>query len=236
MAVGHNGAQQRAGKLLLPVLLCAVVISLLGCTGNGAGGAASTVAGPATSDPTEAALLAELDRKFENPQAHYELARLYHKSQNWTRAEYRYNQALSFEPANKPAQAGLVKMYIDRGEPASGEQFANSYLRQAANSVNESLKLAAEFQKVGLDDYAFRGLRQALEVGPDSFEANKQMGLYYLSKKDSAKAKQYLVRSFELNPRQPDVAMELGRLGVVVELPKGTDEQAAPKQETKSQS
>jgi tetratricopeptide (TPR) repeat protein len=232
----HNGARTLAGKRLLPVLLCAIAISMLGCSEMGPARPGSTVAGTVTSDPAEAALLAELDRRFDNPQAHYELARLYHKSQNWTKAEYRYNQALSLEPANKPAQAGLIKMYIDRGDPASGEQFANSYLRQAASSVDESLRLAAEFQKVGLDDYTFRGLRQALEAGPDSFEANKQMGFYYLAKKDQAKAKQYLVRSFEINPRQPDVAIELGRLGVVVELPKTPDEQAAPQQATKSQS
>ena len=74
-------------------------------------------------------LLAELDKKYENPQVHYELARLYHKSQNWIKAECYYNQAISFDPANRAAQAGLVKMFIDRGETAKAEQFANSYIR-----------------------------------------------------------------------------------------------------------
>jgi hypothetical protein len=55
------------------------------------------------------------------------------------------------------------------------------------------------------------------------------MGLYYLGKGDTAQAKQYLVRSFEINPRQPDVAGALGRLGVVVELPPMAPDQAAPK-------
>jgi tetratricopeptide (TPR) repeat protein len=185
--------------------------------------------GTVPADENEARLLAELDRKFENPQAHYELARLYHKSQNWSKAERQYNYAIMFQPGNKAAQAGLVKMYLDRGDTAQGEQFANSYLRQAGGSTTETLRLAAEFQKLGMDDFAFRGLQQALAAAPNSFEANRDMGLYYLGTNDVVKAKQYLERSFDINPRQPDVAGALGRLGVVVEVPSTSSDQAAPK-------
>ena len=79
--------------------------------------------------------------------------------------------------------------------------------------------MAWQFEQLGLDAYALRGFRQAIDVAPDSSEANKQVGFYYLGKGDTAKAKQYLMRSFELNARQPDVAGALGRLGVVVEAP-----------------
>jgi tetratricopeptide (TPR) repeat protein len=171
------------------------------------------------SDKTEAQLLAELDKKFENPQAHYELARLYHRSQNWNKAEYHYNVALGFQPANRAAQAGMVKMYLDRGQTAQAEQFANAYIRQAATAVSETLRLGWEFEQLGLDAYALRCFRQALDAAPDSYEANRQIGFYYLGKGDQAQAKQYLMRSFQLNPRQPDVAGALGRLGVVVQTP-----------------
>lgn len=175
--------------------------------------------GTVPSEKTETELLAELDRKFENPGAHYELARLYHKSQQWTKAEYHYNVALGFDPAHRAAQAGLVKMFADRGEAAKAEQYANGYIRQAAPFVTETLRLGWEFEKLDLDAYAERCFRQALDRAPDSDEANKQAGFYYLGKGDSVKAKQYLLRSFELNPRQADVANALGRLGVVVETP-----------------
>jgi len=176
-------------------------------------------AGTPPSDKTETQLLADLNTKFENPQAHYELARVYHKSQNWTKAEYHYNIALGFDPANRAAQAGLVKLFIDRGDKAKAEQEANSYIRQASISVTETLRLGWEFEQLGMDDYALRCYRQAIAAAPDSDAANKQIGLYYLGKGDSANAKQYLMRSFELNPRQPDVAGALGRLGVVVQTP-----------------
>lgn len=220
MTVRHKGTKLAAGSLALCVLLGSALFALWGCEGGDVRPVPPVDQQGSAVSRTETELLAELDRKFENPQAHYELARLYHRSQNWQKAEYHYNVALGFDPAYKAAQAGMVKMFFDRGEPAKAEQYASSYLRQAAVSVTETLRLAQEFEQVGLEDYALRGYRQAIDAAPDSAEANKQIGFYYLRRGDEAQAKQYLTRSFELNPRQPDVAGALGRLGVVVEAPK----------------
>lgn len=217
-----------ARKILLHVLLGIALFAVWGC-GDGVrtgGPVDSTPTIP--SDKTEAQLLAELDKKFENPQAHYELARLYHRSQNWNKAEYHYNVALGFEPANRAAQAGVVKMNLDRGQTAQAEQFANSYIRQASGAVSEMLRLGWEFEQLGLDAYALRSFRQALDAAPDSPEANRQIGFYYLGKGDQAQAKQYLMRSFQLNPRQPDVAGALGRLGVVVQSPVPVEPEPTP--------
>lgn len=212
----HRGVKPMASKWLPGALLAFVLLALCGCDG---GSGPSSRVGTAPQERTEADLLAELNGKFENPQVHYELARLHHKSQNWEKADYYYNLSLEFDPAFKPAQAGWVKMFVDRGDPSKAEQFASGYLRQAAISVTETLRLASAFEQVGLDAYALRALKQAIDAAPDSAEANKQIGLYYLRRGDAATAKPYLVRSFQLNPKQPDVAGELGRLGVVVEAP-----------------
>lgn len=200
-------------------LLVCVLMILGGCAGTDAPVPPVASGGTVPSDKTEAQLLAELNDKFENAQAHYDLARVYHKSQNWNKAEYHYNVALGFNPANRAAQAGLVKMLADRGAKAKSDETANSYIRQAGVSVKETLRLGWEFEQLGMDEYALRSYRQAIAAAPDSDAANKQIGLYYLGKGDSANAKQYLMRSLELNPRQPDVAGALGRLGVVVQTP-----------------
>jgi Tfp pilus assembly protein PilF len=220
MTRGCKGQTAVAGNLIPWALLLSVLIVLGGCTGTNAPAPPvdRTAAAP-PADATEAQLLAELDTKFENPQAHYELARLYHKSHNWTKAEYHYNVALGFEPQNKAAQAGLVKLFVDRGDRAKAEQYTNAYLRQSSIAVAETLKLGWEFEKLGLDDYALRSFHQAVTAAPDSADANKQLGMYYFDKNDQVNAKEYLKRSFDLNPRQPDVAGALGRLGVVVETP-----------------
>ncbi len=207
-----------APQLILCVLFGSVLLAFSGCE-EGIRPAPTPPVTTATSDPTEAQLLAELQKKYENPQVHLELARLYHKAQNWLKAEDYYNNTIGFDPANKAAQAGLVKLFLDRGNPSKAEQFANVYIRQAAPSVRETLRLGWEFKQLKLDDYTLRCFRQALAADPNSDEANKQMGFYYFEKGDKAQAKQYLMRSFELNPRQPEVAGALGKLGVVVELP-----------------
>lgn len=215
MAGRHRGVKPMAKRWLPGALLALFVLALCGCESSGPSSRVGTV----PQARTEADLLAELNRNFENPAVHYELARLHHKSQNWEKADYYYNLSLEFDPAFKPAQAGWVKMFVDRGDPSKAEQFASGYLRQATISVTETLRLADAFEQVGLDEYALRALKQAIGAAPDSAEANKQIGMYYLRRGDSATAKPYLVRSFQLNPRQPDVAGELGRLGVVVEAP-----------------
>ena len=216
MTLGYTDVTQVARRFLMYALPVYVLIVLGGCAGTVA---PPTPDGGVPSDKTESQLLGELNKKFENPQVHYDLARVYHKSQNWNKAEYHYNVALGFDPANRAAQAGLVKMFADRGDKTKAEQYANSYIRQAAISVAETLRLGWEFEQLGMDEYALRSYRQAVAAAPDSDAANKQIGLYYLGKGDSANAKQYLMRSFELNPRQPDVAGALGRLGVVVQTP-----------------
>ncbi|MBN2130336.1 MAG: hypothetical protein JW741_12610 [Sedimentisphaerales bacterium] len=217
------------GFLSLALLGCAV-FGLTGCQDGVRRKTAIDPTGTVPSEKTEAELLAEINEKFENPSAHYELARVYHKSQQWTKAEYEYNVALSSDPAFRAAQAGLVKAFVDQSQAAKAEQFANAYLRQAAsNSEREALRLGWEFEKVELDDYALRCFRRALEIAPDSFETHRQIGFFYLGKGDSDNAKKYLSRSFELNPRQPDVAGALGRLGVVVQAP------GSPRVEAESQ-
>jgi tetratricopeptide (TPR) repeat protein len=172
---------------------------------------------------SEAELLAELDRKFENPDAHAALGELYHASKQWAKAEYHYNIALSFDPAQRVAQVGMVKMQIDRGLPngaARAENYARNYISQASGSPKEVLKLGEEFSRQGLNEYALTCFKQGLSIAPDSPDANRHLGFYYLKVGDKTRAKECLTRSFELNPNQPDVAGALGRLGVVVQAPR----------------
>ena len=220
---------ERAARAGSVVLLACILIVLGGCAGTEAPKpVVDRTQTTSVDQQTEAQLLAEMNKKFENPQVHYQLADLYRRSRNWNKAQYHYTTAISQEPGNKAAQAGLVKMFIDRGDRAGAEQFANGYITQAGVGVADMIRLGYEFEKVGLDEYALRAYRQAVTAGPDSAEANRQIGYYYRNKGDTANAKQYLQRSFELNPRQPDVAGELGRMGVVVQtpgIPQGTLEQ-----------
>jgi tetratricopeptide (TPR) repeat protein len=174
-------------------------------------------------DQREAALEKSLDRKFEDPAAHYELGQLYQSQGQWTKAEYHYDKALQFDPVYRPAHAAMVKLFIDSGDKVKAKNYADIYMNQVSGSPSQLLELALEFQKQQVDEYALACFHKGLELAPNSASIHKYLGLYYLSKNDKVKAEEHLVASFKSDGSQTDVARELGRLGVQVEIPQGTE-------------
>jgi Flp pilus assembly protein TadD len=212
----------RASKILLVAFALITLIS--GCTSN----KQKTMYGEkvndkkltGTTDKQKAKLLKSLDRKYENPKAHYELGKIYHSEGLLDKAEWEFNKTLAFDPMHHEAQASIVKVLKDRDDAAKAEAISEMYISQSGISAKHSLILGRAFQTRGLDDYALICFKQAHNLAPNSVVINKQLGYYYLLKKDSANAEVYLRRAFELNPNQPEIAGELGKLGVQVEVPK----------------
>jgi tetratricopeptide (TPR) repeat protein len=126
----------------------------------------------------------------------------------------------------------MVKMLVGSGETAKAKLQADTYMRQVSTSSNGSRRLAMAFQKQGMDEYVLPCYQQAIRLEPTSAENYKQIGYYYLSKNDKVRARDYLSRSFEINPRQSDVALTLGHLGVEIIIPQKTE--ISPEQPDKS--
>jgi len=168
-------------------------------------------------------LLKAINRRFDNPSAHFELGRLYQANGSWAAAEYRYSTVLRFDPVHRDAQAAMVKVLTESGEQARAQLCADTYTKQVSSSQEWSLELGQAFQKQELDEYALACYQQALRLGPNSAETNKQLGFYYLRKNDNVRAREYLSRSFELNRNQPEVALKLGQLGVEIRIPQETE-------------
>ena len=211
-------------KFIGPVFLIGMLL-LAGCVSNEK--SASTLqpdkVKATPTDQRKAKILKQLDCKFEDADAHFELGQIYQADGMWTQAEYHYNNALSFNPAHRGAQAAMVKVLADSGDKKKSELTAEIYTNQVSGSAGESLLLALAFQKQRLDDYALACYRQALNLAPNSAKINRQIGYYYLSKNDKVLAQEYLTRSFQLDHNQPDVAGELGRMGVAVRIPQKTE-------------
>ena len=170
-------------------------------------------------DIQKAQLLEKLDKKWESPDTHFQLGQLYHAQGIWEKAEYHYNIALGFDPVHRDAQAATVKVLADSGDRTKSQITADLYISQASSTAGSLLGLGLGFQRQQLDQYALQCYNKALSMAPNSATVNRQMGYFYLSRKDNARAKEFLTRSFQLNPNQPDVANELGRLGVEVRIP-----------------
>ncbi|MCE5186441.1 MAG: hypothetical protein LLF76_09980 [Planctomycetaceae bacterium] len=171
------------------------------------------------SESQRQALLSQIDRKYENPAAHYKLGKLYHADGLLDKAEWEYRVAIGFDPVLYSAQAAVVKVLQDMKDTDKSKMAAQMYLDQAAVSAQASLKLGRALQNEGLDTYALAAYQQAANLAPTSAVVFKQLGLFYLAKGDNARAEENLRRSIQLDPYQPDVAGELGRMGVMVQIP-----------------
>ncbi|MBN2137101.1 MAG: tetratricopeptide repeat protein [Sedimentisphaerales bacterium] len=199
-------------------VVCAVL--LFGCHGGAVksgGGEAVT----ATSGGGErAGLLAELERKFENTKVHFALGQSYRKDGLYREAEYHLDTALRFDPAHRQAQAAIVKLQTDQGEQPGAVLRAKQFIDQVDVSYKETMKLAAAFEGESCPEYALACYRQAVKLSPESAEPHRKIGYYYLNNSDEETAKEYFKQSFRLDPRQSEVAGELGRLGVIVRVPR----------------
>lgn len=164
-------------------------------------------------------LLSKLDQRFENPAVHCELGRYYQSEGKWEKAEYHFKTSLGFDPAHRETQAAYVKMLLDKGDRATADQTVERYQRQLGTAPLEMVKLAMALATERMDAYAISCYEKALLLDPVSFETNKQIGMFYWTRDENSKAKNYLTKSFELNPNQPLVANTLGLMGVVVEVP-----------------
>ena len=173
-----------------------------------------------SADQHRAKLLQRIEKKYEDPEAHYQLGKLYQGDGLWQKAEFEFNVAMGYDPTHRKAEAALIRTLIDSGNQARATLMAENFMNQASYSASASLMLGRAFQKELLDDYALACYQQALSLAPNSAGLNKQIGYYYLSKADNVRAEEYLRRSFQLNPDQPEVAGQLGRLGIMVQVPK----------------
>ena len=210
-------------------MLCALFV--IGCRNTSTARVDQNVR--AATDIHKAELLKELDKKWENPPVHFELGQLYHAAGDYSKAEYYYNIALGFNPAYREVQAAMVKVQLDKGDKTKADWVANGYMTQVASMPEQLLSLGVAFEKQGLDEYALKCYQEALKTAPDSSAVNRQLGYYYLNKNKKDLAKEYFIRSFQLNPDQPDVAGELGRLGVAVRIPEAPAKSQDMKQTTK---
>lgn len=196
------------------LITAAAMLTLAGC---GWFSAKNDITNPADSKKQE--LLNDIERKYENPAAHYKLGKLYHADGLLDKAEWEYRVAIGFDPVLYSAQAAVVKVLSDMKSTEKSKMAAQMYMDQAAVSAEASLKLGRALQNEGLDTYALTAYQQAANLAPNSAVVFKQLGFFYLAKGDEARAEENLRRSIQLDPYQPEVAGELGRMGVSVQIP-----------------
>ncbi len=213
-------------KDVLGIMLTAVVLVVVGAgCGPAATGPQRTIETELRqADQRKVELLAEIEQHYENPRAHYELGRIYHADGLWSKAAFHFVVTIDFDPANYLARAALLRTLVDGGKEQKADMIVAGYIKQASYSAKQLLILGRAMQWEKLDKYAMDCYEKALEIAPNSAMLYKQLGYYYLSRKDRVRAEEYLRKSFNLDPYQPEVAGELGRMGIVIEVPRDDKE------------
>jgi Flp pilus assembly protein TadD len=173
-------------------------------------------------------LLEQIDKKYENPEAHYQLGKLAYQEGRLDKADFEYRVALGFNPVHYRAQAGVVRVAVDQKQKERARITAELYISQTAVSAPASLRLGKAFENEGLGEYALSCFYQAAGLEPKNPEPYKCIGYHYLEKGDKVQAEENFRRSFELDPYQADIAAELGRMGVMVGLPRTNNTKSAP--------
>ena len=167
-----------------------------------------------------ARLKAQINSNFRDPVPHFELAQIYQNIGDFDKAAYEYDTTLQLDPVNREAQAAIVKVYRLAGAEDKASDAAKIYMKSVSGTPEDSLALGRAFENAGLGDMALASYEQALRMAPNSGVVHKQIGYYYLNKKDKDMALKYFKKSFELDPYDSDVGLELGRLGVKVGVEK----------------
>ncbi len=216
-------------KRCVQLLTSYAAITIIMCVMAGCRTQANPTPGMATGriPDKESYLLAKLQTRYQNPDTHCELGRYYLNQGLFDKAKYHLERALGFRASHRPAQAAYVRLTAKlQGEMAS-QRLCAEYERQILSSTTEMLELAKALGEEGLDTLALNCFQKVLTVHPESAEANRQLAYFYLARKDNEKAKLYFSKSFQLNSNQPDVAGELGRLGITIQTPKRAPEPPA---------
>jgi tetratricopeptide (TPR) repeat protein len=160
-----------------------------------------------------------LEKRYNDPDIHYELGKIYQSEGLWEKAIFHYKIAFSIDPVNWTSAAATVKAHYQAGRKTKAISMTEYYSAKANYSASSLLLLGRAFQNEMLDDEALACFHRALKIAPDSAELNKQIGYYYQGKNDLIRAEQYLRRSLEIKPSR-DVSRALGTLGIPVELPR----------------
>jgi Flp pilus assembly protein TadD len=217
MTIFSGDTQKRCVKLLTSYAVIGLIICVMaGCRT------------PSTPRPDlamdtipdkESYLLAKLSTRYQNAEAHCDLGRYYLNQGLTDKAKYHLETALGFDSALRPAQAANIKLTSQLEGEMAGQRLCAEYQRPLLSSTPEMIKLAKALADEGMDTLSLSCFQRILALQPDSAEAHRQLGYFYLTRENNEKAKLHFSRSFELNPNQPDVAGELGRMGVTIETP-----------------
>ena len=157
-------------------------------------------------------------------------------------AEYHYRLAINADPSNEEAKAGLTSTLIKKGKPNAALDALERAAKMAEQvedprweksnikrpdtkqveerlylgKVDDRVRIARAYQKLGDYDNAMVYYKQALEMSPEKVEV--LMAVADMSEKagNTAQAKEYLARAYRIAPGTPGLTEAMTRNGLAI--------------------
>ncbi len=166
----------------------------------------------------------------------------YYQSGNYVQAAYHFNVALSADPSSEQAKAGLTATLIKEGKPDEAldaleraaklaekvndpswqkSNYKKPYTKQTEENlykgkVDDRVRIARTYEKLGDYDNAFVYYQKALELAPNN--PNILMSMADLAERagNKPRAQEYLRKTYLADPATPGLTQAMTRNGVAI--------------------
>ncbi len=162
----------------------------------------------------------------QNPDAYYNLARVYHRQasvsrrfEDYDQAERLYNLCLDRSPNHVDCHRALAVMLVEQNRTADAFRLLERWSMREPMLSSAKVELARLYQEQGQRDPARNMLIQALAANPYDPRALAALGRMYEEDGDRNSALANYQRSLQANPLQPELTQRVASLSGTPYMP-----------------
>lgn len=145
--------------------------------------------------------LRQISENPDSPQAHIDLGWVYLQQGKFTLAEKEYKKALQLDENNVVAIYNMALLEIERGKKEEARRLLENIKERRPNFIKARATLGFVYTEMGSFQKALDEFALVEKYYPGSADLMFQYARLYQKKGDNTKAKYYLIRTLEFDPK-----------------------------------
>jgi Flp pilus assembly protein TadD len=121
---------------------------------------------------------------------------------------------VKFLPSDESRKLGLE--HFNRGDYGIAERYFRNAVEKAPGDATAWVGLAASYDRIGRFDLADRAYRNAIKLVGETTEILNDLGYSYMLRGQLATARQYMMKAYAREPRNPTIINNLQLLDSLV--------------------